>query len=164
MQFELIEPKVSPTMNGFLILANIINLLYNIPQIVQTYKTKSTKDFNIWFIVLRIIGNFIWLVYALEVNSLLMLINYSVTVISSLFIGYYKWREYLEANMKFTYNGQLLLDDRVTENEQLITDQDVIEDEQLITDQELTEDEQIKEAEEVILTDHAVLVIKEDTF
>jgi MtN3 and saliva related transmembrane protein len=127
MHFEIIEPKVSPTMNGFLILANIINLLYNIPQIVQTYKTKSTKDFNIWFIVLRIIGNFIWLVYALEVNSLLMLINYSVTVISSLFIGYYKWREYLETKMKFTYNDQLLLDDKLSEDDKLSQDKHLIE-------------------------------------
>jgi uncharacterized protein with PQ loop repeat len=113
MQFDLIEPKVSPTMNGFLILANIINIVYNIPQMVQTYKTKSTKDFNIWFIVLRICGNFIWMVYSIEVNSLLMLINYSVTVIASLFIGYYKWHEYLETNMGFTYNDQLLLDDQL---------------------------------------------------
>jgi MtN3 and saliva related transmembrane protein len=113
MQFDLIEPKVSPTMNGFLILANIINIVYNIPQMVQTYKTKSTKDFNIWFIVLRICGNFIWVVYAIEVNSLLMLINNSVTVIASLFIGYYKWREYIEAHMRFTYNDQLLLDDQL---------------------------------------------------
>ena len=111
MRFDLIEPKVSPTMNGFLILANIINIVYNIPQMVQTYKTKSTKDFNVWFIVLRIIGNFIWIAYSIEVNSLLMLINNSVTVSASLFIGYYKFHEYLETNKKFTYNDQLLLDE-----------------------------------------------------
>ena len=94
MHFELIEPKVSPTMNGFLILANILNIVYNIPQMIQTYKTKSTKDFNIWFIVLRIIGNFIWMVYAIEVNSLLMLINnihsFSLDdLLLSLFIVYF---------------------------------------------------------------------------
>lgn len=109
MHFELTEPKVSPTMNGFLILANIINIVYNIPQMFQTYKTKSTKDFNVWFIVLRIIGNFIWMVYAIEVSSLLMLINNSVTVIASVFIGYYKWREYLEKKMSCVYNDQLIL-------------------------------------------------------
>jgi MtN3 and saliva related transmembrane protein len=114
MHFDLIEPKVSPTMNGFLILANIINIVYNIPQMVQTYKTKSTKDFNVWFIVLRIIGNFIWMAYAIEVNSLLMFINNSVTVIASLFIGYYKWHEYLETKMGCAYNDQLLLDDHET--------------------------------------------------
>lgn len=120
MHFELIEPKVSPTMNGFLILANIINIVYNIPQMIQTYKTKSTKDFNIWFIVLRIIGNFIWMVYAIEVSSLLMLINNSVTVIASVFIGYYKWREYIETHIGFTYNDQLLLDDQLIKDEPAI--------------------------------------------
>lgn len=111
MHFELIEPKVSPTMNGFLILANIINIVYNIPQMVQTYKTKSTKDFNVWFIVLRIIGNLIWMAYSIEVNSLLMLINNSVTVIASIFIGYYKFHEYIETKMGCVYNEQLLLDE-----------------------------------------------------
>ena len=120
MHFDLIEPKVSPTMNGFLILANIINIVYNIPQMVQTYKTKSTKDFNVWFIVLRIIGNSIWMVYSIEVNSLLMLINNSVTVVASLFIGYYKWQEYLETKMGFTYNDQLLLDDQLLPDDMLL--------------------------------------------
>lgn len=118
MQFDLIEPKASPTMNGFLILANIINIVYNIPHMIQTYKTKSTKDFNIWFIVLRIIGNSIWMVYSIEINSLLMLINNSVTVFASLFLGYYKLRDYLDTRMGFTYNDQLLLDDKLIENQQ----------------------------------------------
>jgi len=118
MQFDLIEPKASPTMNGFLILANIINIVYNIPQMIQTYKTKSTKDFNIWFIVLRIIGNSIWMVYSIEINSLAMLINNSVTVFASLFLGYYKLRDYLDTRMGFTYNDQLLLDDKLIENQQ----------------------------------------------
>jgi MtN3 and saliva related transmembrane protein len=118
MHFDLIEPKASPTMNGFLILANIINIVYNIPQMIQTYKTKSTKDFNIWFIVLRIIGNSIWMVYSIEINSLAMLINNSVTVFASLFLGYYKLRDYLDRRMGFTYNDQLLLDDKLIENQQ----------------------------------------------
>jgi MtN3 and saliva related transmembrane protein len=128
MHFDLIEPKASPTMNGFLILANIINIVYNIPQMIQTYKTKSTKDFNIWFIVLRIIGNSIWMVYSIEINSLAMLINTSVTVFASLFLGYYKLSDYLDTRMGFTYNDQLLLDDKLIENQQenLVIEEDKI--------------------------------------
>ena len=111
MHFELINPKHAPTMNGVFIMANIINIVYNIPQMVKTYKTKSTKDFNIWFIVLRIIGNLIWMSYSIEVNNLLMLIYYYVTVSSTLFIGYYKWYEYVETNFGCAYNDQLLLDE-----------------------------------------------------
>jgi MtN3 and saliva related transmembrane protein len=130
MHFDLIEPKASPTMNGFLILANIINIVYNIPQMIQTYKTKSTKDFNIWFIVLRIIGNSIWMVYSIEINSLAMLINNSVTVFASLFLGYYKLRHYLDTRMGFTYNDQLLLDDKLLINDNLLPDDNLVENQQ----------------------------------
>jgi MtN3 and saliva related transmembrane protein len=87
------DPDVSPTMNVFLIIANVINVVYNLPQMIHTYRTKSTRDFNTWFIVLRIVGNFIWVVYAAEVKSTLMIINNVVTVAASVFIGYYKFRE-----------------------------------------------------------------------
>ena len=87
------DENVSPIMNIFLIIANIINLIYNIPQMVKTYKTRSTKDFSGWFLSLRVVGNLIWIAYAIDINSILMLINNIVTVIASLFIGYYKYRE-----------------------------------------------------------------------
>ena len=87
MKFSLIDHNVSKTMNVFLVIANLINLIYNIPQIVKTWKTKSTKDFSGWFLSLRFLGNIIWIGYAIEVDSLLMLINNIVTVIASGIIG-----------------------------------------------------------------------------
>ncbi len=96
MKFSFIDRNVSTTMNVFLVIANIINLFYNIPQMVKTYKRKSTKDFSTTFLVLRILGNLIWIGYAIEVSSLLMLINNIVTVVSSIFIGYYKVLEIIK--------------------------------------------------------------------
>lgn len=93
MEFSIMDKNVDLTMNIFLIIANIINLIYNIPQMVKTYKSKSTKDFSTWFLLLRILGNIIWVAYALLIGSLLMLINNIVTVISSIFISYYKFNE-----------------------------------------------------------------------
>ncbi len=90
MHFTIMDPNVSTTMNGFLIVANIINLIYNIPQVVTTYKRKSTRDFSGVFLIMRFVGNTIWIAYAVEVDSLLMLINNIVTVVSSAFVGYYK--------------------------------------------------------------------------
>jgi uncharacterized protein with PQ loop repeat len=87
MKLDLIDHNVNTTMNVFLVIANIINLVYNIPQIVKTCKTQSTKDFSGWFLFLRVIGNSIWIAYAVELSSLLMLINNIVTVVSSLIIG-----------------------------------------------------------------------------
>jgi MtN3 and saliva related transmembrane protein len=110
------DPNVSTTMNVFLIIANIINIFYNIPQMVHTYKTKSTKDFDVWFIILRIVGNIIWLAYAIDINNLLMLINNSVTVFSSLFIGYYKFFEKEKEYRMLAYNKQLYDDAETMEN------------------------------------------------
>lgn len=93
MKFEPLDPNVPLGMNVMLIIANVINLIYNIPQMVKTYQTKSTRDFSGWFLSLRVIGNAIWVVYSIYVANLLMLINNVVTVIASVFVGYYKLRE-----------------------------------------------------------------------
>lgn len=103
MKFKLIDGNVSTTMNVFLIIANVINLVYNLPQIVKTYKTKSTKDFSGTFIFLRIVGNVIWIPYAIEIDSLLLLINTLVTVLSSIFIGYYKVKEIINEKKIMEY-------------------------------------------------------------
>ncbi len=97
------------TMNVFAIIANIINLVYNIPQIVTTYQRKTTKDLSSWFIFLRIVGNSIWIGYAIEIDSMMMLINNIITVSSSIFIAYYKVselnKERLEKKMQNNYNN-----------------------------------------------------------
>jgi MtN3 and saliva related transmembrane protein len=90
MDFSLFDDRVSPTMNFFLVIGNVINLFYNIPQMVKTYKTKSTKDFSPSFIFLRIFGNSIWVAYSIELSTFLFLLSNIVTVVSSVFIGYYK--------------------------------------------------------------------------
>jgi MtN3 and saliva related transmembrane protein len=93
MQFDILDPNVSLTTNVFLVIANIINLFYNIPQMYRTYKCKSTKDFSTMFLLFRFIGNVIWVEYAVALGSFLMLLNNIVTVVSTLFIGYYKIKE-----------------------------------------------------------------------
>lgn len=93
MKFDIIDPNVDTSTNVLIIIANIINICYNIPQMVKTYKIRSTGDISGWFLILRIIGNSIWIEYAIEINSMLMLINTLITVLSSLFIGYFKFLE-----------------------------------------------------------------------
>jgi MtN3 and saliva related transmembrane protein len=112
MKFDIMDNNVSLTMNIFIIIANIINIVYNIPQMVKTYKTKSTKDFSETFLLLRIIGNSIWIAYSIEVNSFPMLLNNIVSVGASVFIGYYKVieltnKQYINVNMKDIVNDDL---------------------------------------------------------
>ena len=100
MKLEIMDKDVSLTMNVFLIIANIINVVYNIPQMFKTYKCKSTKELSSWFLFLRIVGNIIWVGYAIEVDSMMMLINTIVTVIASIFISYYKVLEIHKERME----------------------------------------------------------------
>ena len=119
----MMDNNVSLTMNIFLIIANVINLVYNLPQIIKTYKTKSTGDFSEWFLLLRFVGNIIWIPYAIEINSLLLLINTIVTVMSSFFIGYYKIKEIINKrkNKKHNNNYHTLEQD----NNNIITDENI---------------------------------------
>ena len=104
MKLKFFDTNVSDTMNVFLVIANVINLVYNLPQIYKTYKTKSTGDFSEWFLFLRIVGNVIWIPYSIEIGSTLMLVNTLVTVASSIFIGYYKVREIINKKRYIIYN------------------------------------------------------------
>ena len=116
MKFELIDEHVSMTMNVFIIIANIINIVYNIPQMVKTYQRKTTQDLSSWFIFLRIVGNSIWIGYAIEIDSMMMLINTIVTVGSSVFIAYYKILE-LHKERFIIEDNKKLLDETKNENE-----------------------------------------------
>jgi MtN3 and saliva related transmembrane protein len=98
MELTIFDKNVDQTMNVFLVIANLLNLIYNVPQMIQTYQTKSTDDINHWFIILRIIGNSIWVVYGIYINSLLLLLNNIITVLATLFIGYYKYQNRLSRN------------------------------------------------------------------
>lgn len=112
MDFSILDPNVSLTTNIFVIVANIINLIYNIPQMYKTWKTKSTKDFSTYFLVLRIAGNVIWVAYAIEISSFLMLLNNCVTVLASTFIFYFKAQELL--NQK-NHQHQLITEEQIIE-------------------------------------------------
>ena len=90
MDFSIFDDKVSTTMNVFLVIGNIINFVYNIPQVVKTYKSKSTKDFSPTFLFMRVIGTSIWLAYSIELQQFLFMLANVVSLFSSIFISYYK--------------------------------------------------------------------------
>ncbi len=93
MHFEILDPNVSKTMNAFIIIGNIITLCQNIPQVIKTYKVKSTKDFSSIFLLMRVSACIIWGAYSIEIESLMMLINNLITLSATGFISYYKIKE-----------------------------------------------------------------------
>ena len=90
MIYTIFDDSVSYLMNVFLVIGNIISLVYNIPQMIKTYKTKSTKDFSSTFLFMRVINNSIWFAYSIELGTFLFLISNITSVIGSVFISYYK--------------------------------------------------------------------------
>ena len=90
MKFNILDPNVGIPMNVFIIIGNIITLLQNVPQVIKTYQVKSTRDFSSIFLGMRLAACFIWGAYSIEINSFLMLINNLITLLSTIFIGYYK--------------------------------------------------------------------------
>jgi len=119
MKFDIMDPNVSLTMNIFIIIANIINIIYNVPQMVKTYKTKSTKDFSETFLIMRIIGNSIWLGYSVEVDSFPMLFSNLVTILATVFIGYYKVIEIIRERRYMKVNNQEETDVEINVDETL---------------------------------------------
>jgi uncharacterized protein with PQ loop repeat len=93
MEIKILDPNVNLTMNIFIIIGNFITVFQNVPQIIKTYKVKSTRDFSSIFLFMRLAACFIWGAYSIEINSLLMLINNLITLSSTIFIGYYKINE-----------------------------------------------------------------------
>ena len=111
MDFSIFDDKVSTTMNVFLVIGNVINFIYNIPQVVKTYKTKSTKDFSPTFLFMRVIVNIIWLAYSIELRAFLFILSNIVSVLSSIFISYYKAAElYVERQKYRNVNDAELLE------------------------------------------------------
>lgn len=100
-------------MNVFLVIGNIINFVYNIPQVVKTYKTKSTKDFSPTFLFMRVIGTSIWLAYSIELQQFLFMIANVVSLFSSIFISYYKVVELYQDHVS---NKDIKLYNKLDEN------------------------------------------------
>lgn len=90
LDFSFFDNNVSTVMNVFLVIGNINNLIYNIPQIIKTYKTKSTNDFSASFLFMRVFGNFIWVAYSIELGAFLFILSNIISLASSIFISYYK--------------------------------------------------------------------------
>jgi uncharacterized protein with PQ loop repeat len=91
------------------IVGNVGNLVYNIPQIILTFRRKSTKDISSTYLSLRFAIALLWLVYGLDPIDIWWIILNSVTMLSTAFVGYYKVRELCGKcrEPKYTFSGEL---------------------------------------------------------
>jgi uncharacterized protein with PQ loop repeat len=90
----------------------------------RTWKTRSTKDFSTTCLVMRITGNVIWVAYAIEISSFLMLLNNCVTVLASVFIFYFKAHEiYKEQKSK----QKLIIEENIDRINELVDKEKLID-------------------------------------
>lgn len=76
---------------GAINVANVIGIIYNIPQMIHTYRTKSTRDISNTFINLRILCSIIWLVYSLYYSQWSILVSWISTFVSAVWLAYYAY-------------------------------------------------------------------------
>lgn len=81
--------------NSILVACNVINVIYHVPQIIKTYRTKSVKDFDSWYLFLGNLHSFCWVLYSIEDRNGLMIFNSCVTMFSISFVSYYKIHSYI---------------------------------------------------------------------
>lgn len=89
MQF--FDDRLSTLNNYAALLAVILTLANNIPQLLHTHRRKTAVDFYGPSLVMRILSNSIWAVYAVELNSVFLLSSSLVSLFSALFIWYVKY-------------------------------------------------------------------------
>ena len=81
--------------SSILIVCNVINVIYHLPQIVKTYRTKSVKDFDSWYLFLGNLHSISWVLYGIEDKNGLMIFNSCVSIFSISFVSYYKIHSYI---------------------------------------------------------------------
>ena len=121
MEIKILDPNVNLTMNIFIIIGNLITVFQNVPQVIKTYKVKSTRDFSSIFLFMRLAACFIWGAYSIEINSLLMLINNLITLLSTMFICFYKMKEIISDYKSRNINEYMQIqNDNNTHNQNII--------------------------------------------
>ena len=81
--------------SSILIVCNVINVIYHLPQIVKTYRTKSVKDFDSYYLFLGNLHSISWVLYGIEDKNGLMIFNSCVSIFSISFVSYYKIHSYI---------------------------------------------------------------------
>ncbi len=82
--------------------ANTIGLIYNIPQIIHTYKRKKADDISSSFLVLRFITSIMWTFYCIYFQMWDVGVSWLISLITTLLIMYYKFNIQL---IDFTNNS-----------------------------------------------------------
>ena len=101
--------------NSILVACNVINVIYHVPQIIKTYRTKSVKDFDSYYLFLGNLHSFCWVLYSIEDKNGLMIFNSCVTMFSISFVSYYKIHSYISEH----YKSKNICTNTINENKEI---------------------------------------------
>ena len=74
------------------LLAGALTTIAFLPQVLKTWRTKSTEDISAVMFITFCLGLFLWLIYGLLINSLPIIFANALTLIFSSIILYFKFR------------------------------------------------------------------------
>ena len=61
-------------------IATAVSTITFLPQVMKTWKTKSTKDFSVAMILLGVLGSFLWLVYGIFLKAFPIIITNAIVM------------------------------------------------------------------------------------
>lgn len=74
--------------------AGLLSCVTFLPQVIKTYRTRSTDDVSLWMFILASLGTILWLVYGFMINSFsIIFTNFVVLGLSLIMlIFFYRFR------------------------------------------------------------------------
>jgi MtN3 and saliva related transmembrane protein len=72
------------------LLAGFLTTASFLPQVIKTWKTKSTKDISFYMFSILTVGIFLWMIYGFLINSLPVILANAVSLILSAIIMAFK--------------------------------------------------------------------------
>ena len=64
------------------LVAGIFTTFANLPQFIRSWKTKSTKDLSLAWIIILALGVFLWFIYGVMINSIpVMVANFFTEIL-----------------------------------------------------------------------------------
>jgi len=85
------NPSVELFMTILVNIANVLSILYNIPQMWRTHKLKKADDISSHFLWMRLSAGIIWSIYCIYYKMWYVIISWTTTIISTTQILYYKY-------------------------------------------------------------------------
>lgn len=78
--------------DAIVIIGNVLSVIYNVPQMYHTWKVKRAGDISAAFLWMRLASAVLWTIYCIRYSMWEVLISWSMSLVSTVQIMYYKYR------------------------------------------------------------------------